>query len=1370
MKLNFKQYSKLLLLLLISVYLRAALAAQTSQPCNQLSFNADTKKFLEVGAKIERQADTAVTIFCKEYELVIDDLNRVSFRSHMVGRIEDMTAAEGWTDVQASWEPWRQKRPEIRARVITPEGKVHELDPRTLTDAPAHDSRPEVYDDDRIYSAPLPGLTSGSIVEVETRVVDTAAILPVGGLRRIYVGGRVPVEQTRIIVESPESPGLVYKTVLLPEVRISHEKENGKERLILDQGPMAVLPERLSNLPSDVPDGPFVLFGTRTTWKAIALSYYAIAEPKIRSEELGHLLDGIVSPADSRETALRKIVALLHREVRYTGVEFGDSSVVPASPGEVLTRKYGDCKDKAALLASMLRSVGIPAELALISAGPGYDTDPELPGIEAFNHVIVHVPGQPDRWIDATWEFANPGVLPLEVQGRRALIIASDTSDLVRTPQLDPAANGQNETIEVFLPEYGPARIVDTTTGTGIWDAKMRYMYAGGLSKDLREGLETYAKNTYLAEAASEMSTTDPRDLNGTFTLHIEAEKCGRAETTLDGGFVVLPLPELIPQFDFFVESGEATSSRPRTADILVKPLYYESRWNIHVPLGFHLRSTPANRVRQLGPAQLTEEYDSGNNGLVRARFRFDTVKNRYTPTEAEAMRSALKEFHAEDYPVISFEQTSSALASQGKLREALLDAQSLVAHNPKEALHHIQLASLSLQLGLGEKARAEGTAAINLEPSSALAHKSYGWILQHDLIGRRFGKGSDLKKAVDEYRKARELDPDDFDTRANLAILLEFDDLGVRYGPTAKLDESIDEYRGIRELKDLRAHDYDVNLMYAMFYAGKFGEIADIASRIEQSEASRSLLVAAATALSGTSAGLRTAARTTSRESDRVTAIADAVTLLIKIRRHPEAAELLDSISSATDDPAASSARVAFLQRTKRYDKVLLPPTDPRSIVQKLFVAVLTKDEKGIEKLFATEVRDAMKEEASGENLRRTVGALGSTEVSPESVLDLVLSNMLTSVEGDDDTGYRISIVLPGLATQTAYVLKEADGYRLLAIGGAVGPLGFVITERLDRGDVEGARKWLDWAREESSAAGGDDPLTSGAFPLLWKKGDRSDPLRMRCAALALLVPEFARTDMVDKVEYARSKAAPEDKFKYDLLITAIENRLQNFEAGLDAAKRLHQQYPESTSAFHRLAYSYIRLKRWTELDALVAERLEHDSADIAAMRVQFNAAEWQADMQKARSILRPFVLNGRASATDLNNYSWDALYTTSVTEDDLDAARRATQLDGNYAHLHTLACIYAELGKLTEARDALLKAMQVAGIQEPDSSIWYGFARIAEQLGEKEVAIDRFRLVERPKDTDDEIYPGDTYVLAQRRLAGLTTWQDEKKVGARR
>ena len=97
---------------------------------------------------------------------------------------------------------------------------------------------------------------------------------------------------------------------------------------------------------------------------------------------------------------------------------------------------------------------------------------------------------------------------------------------------------------------------------------------------------------------------------------------------------------------------------------------------------------------------------------------------------------------------------------------------------------------------------------------------------------------------------------------------------------------------------------------------------------------------------------------------------------------------------------------------------------------------------------------------------------------------------------------------------------------------------------------------------------------------------------------------------------------------------------------------------------------------------------------------------------------------------------------------------ALRANDLTKNsFAIEHTLGCIYAQAGKTSEARELLLKAMDAAHMEEPNSEIWFGFALISEKYGVIEAAEKMYSRVEKPKID----YPAASYSMAQEHLAAL-------------
>jgi hypothetical protein len=125
------------------------------------------------------------------------------------------------------------------------------------------------------------------------------------------------------------------------------------------------------------------------------------------------------------------------------------------------------------------------------------------------------------------------------------------------------------------------------------------------------------------------------------------------------------------------------------------------------------------------------------------------------------------------------------------------------------------------------------------------------------------------------------------------------------------------------------------------------------------------------------------------------------------------------------------------------------------------------------------------------------------------------------------------------------------------------------------------------------------------------------------------------------------------------------------------------------------------------------------------------------------------------------MNGYAWAALFTgKSVSSDDIEIARRGLGAadNRNFAIMHTLACLYAEVGKTKDARDLLVNALEVANVDEPSEPVWYGFGRIAEQYGEYGAVRDAYTRVESDE-TEKYNEPGSVSNLMLSRMKAVDT-----------
>lgn len=78
----------------------------------------------------------------------------------------------------------------------------------------------------------------------------------------------------------------------------------------------------------------------------------------------------------------------VQREIRYVSVSLGENAYRPASPDEVLERRYGDCKDVALLLTSVLGEVGVQVQPALMTLSNGRIA-PRLNAVPWFDHAVA---------------------------------------------------------------------------------------------------------------------------------------------------------------------------------------------------------------------------------------------------------------------------------------------------------------------------------------------------------------------------------------------------------------------------------------------------------------------------------------------------------------------------------------------------------------------------------------------------------------------------------------------------------------------------------------------------------------------------------------------------------------------------------------------------------------------------------------------------------------------------------------------------------------------------------------------------------------------------------------------------------------------
>ena len=261
-----------------------------------------------------------------------------------------------------------------------------------------------------------------------------------------------------------------------------------------------------------------------------------------------------------------------------------------------------------------------------------------------------------------------------------------------------------------------------------------------------------------------------------------------------------------------------------------------------------------------------------------------------------------------------------------------------------------------------------------------------------------------------------------------------------------------------------------------------------------------------------------------------------------------------------------------------------------------------------------------------------------------------------------------------------------------------------------------------------------------------------------MKLAAASLLVDTHpAAAKGVAVLEAAQGSAGTEaDNLNIELALMNGYSNTYQFEKLLAISSELSKKYPESQSAFFMQTYALRALGRFDEANQIAQDKLKRMPNDLDAMRELVFIATSRGDYAAAHDLTQRIIDTGKADASDFNGIAWAALFTGTISEADLQDAIRSAQMSQNDPNvLHTLGCVYAEMGKTKEAREVLVQGMERGGLDEPNSSFWFAFGRIAEQYGEREIALADYARVTKPN--RDVQIPNSTYLLAQNRLKVL-------------
>ncbi len=375
----------------------------------------------------------------------------------------------------------------IQGRTIRKDGTVvylHAEDIREKSLFPEY----ILFSDSKAKIFAMPGAEVGSVIEYSYATLYTSPFPPVWRFQR-----SVPVLLSTFALEVPSF--LRYNYMIASKGQVDVEKSISHPPLMTRAVYKAKNVPAITHEPYMLPEeevatriyfslGSLTFLGVSVpiegdSWEIVGENLWGILKEKIKIEgNIRTTVRQLIGELTTDQEKIAKIYEFVQSKIRYVAIAIKGGKVVPHDPKEVFTNKYGDCKDKAILLITMLKAADIDAYPVLARSSDSGEVIDNFFSGQQFNHMIVAVPAHYFEGLDnyddvvvegemaysssddvlifdATTSAVPFGQIPWYLEDTKALVIKEKESSLMRIPTTLGPANSTTRVCEVDMQDDG---------------------------------------------------------------------------------------------------------------------------------------------------------------------------------------------------------------------------------------------------------------------------------------------------------------------------------------------------------------------------------------------------------------------------------------------------------------------------------------------------------------------------------------------------------------------------------------------------------------------------------------------------------------------------------------------------------------------------------------------------------------------------------------------------------------------------------------------------------------------------------------------------------------------------------------------------
>jgi hypothetical protein len=372
--------------------------------------------------------------------------------------------------------------------------------------------------------------------------------------------------------------------------------------------------------------GPNIATPTEGTWKSIGEWYQSIAKDRfVATPEITAKASELTAGKTDFYDKIETVAEFVQKDVRYFAIEMGIGGYQPHFAGDIFHNRYGDCKDKATLLTSMLSTVGVHGALVMVDHRRGV-IDPDAPSIVG-DHMIaaIEIPkgytspklrsvvtaktGRQYLIFDPTWEKTAFGQLEHNLQGGYGILMEGSDSQVIQFPVLSPDLNTIRRTATFQLQADGSLKGTVTEKRFGDLSENGRYLYTMGDVKQQTEYRDRVLGQDFTSFTVSDFKVQNIEALNKDLTTSysIAADRFGKPT-----GPLLMIRPRVLGSENLYTDHKK----RHEVPINLDQTMLEQDDYTIELPSGFAVDEIPDPVKLDLGFASYESTSSVKDNVL----------------------------------------------------------------------------------------------------------------------------------------------------------------------------------------------------------------------------------------------------------------------------------------------------------------------------------------------------------------------------------------------------------------------------------------------------------------------------------------------------------------------------------------------------------------------------------------------------------------------------------------------------------------------------------------------------------------------------------------------------------------------------------